>query len=242
MGGGNKNTTSYHEEVIRRPDDVRIAEINAQSEITKKELEAKIIEIQKNAQIEITETNARTLLLLDEARNANMAKTVEVLYDFTKEINTLAQERISFLNHADLEQVKAINTHYDDLIRDINEEQKNYVLNTMPNLFEKANSFEKDSDAYKMYYSIIDQSSANFVESINKRIDNATKNQRMIIEYNNELKSMIIGQTQLLVQETMANAKNLFNTSNVFSQINKDIKSSLTYDKQEALPDKSKKE
>ena len=178
--------------------------------------------------------------MLDEARNANMAKTVEVLYDFTKEINTLAQERISFLNHADLEQVKAINTHYDDLIRDINEEQKNYVLNTMPNLFEKANSLE--IAMHKMYYSIIDQSSANFVESINKRIDNATKNQRMIIEYNNELKSMIIGQTQLLVQETMANAKNLFNTSNVFSQINKDIKSSLTYDKQEALPDKSKKE
>jgi len=242
MGGGGGHSSSYREEVIRRPDDVKIAEINAQSEMTQKELEAKIIEMQKKAQIEITETNARIMLLMEEARTANMTKTVSVLTDFTKEINTLAQERIAILHHADLEQVKTIDTHYNELIREINEESSDFLLHKLPLFIDKANSYEKNSDAYKMYYSTMDQMNSNFIQSINKRIENTTETQRKIIEYNNELKTMIVGQTQILIQETMANAKNLFNTSAIFSQINHDIKHSLANDVQKSLPDNQNSE
>ncbi len=226
MGGGGGSSSSYHEEVIRRPDDVKIAELNAQSEITKKELEAKLLEMQKNAQIEITETNARLMVLMKEAESAQFKNTYETLSEFTKQINTLAQERIAIIEHANLEQVQKINKHYTELINNINEESFDYLNNKMIKLFDNANRFEKGSDAYQMYYKSIDMLTAGFLNSINERVKSAEETQRDIIGHDQELRNMIIGQTQLLVEKTMNHAGQLINSS-FMNELNQDIKKSL---------------
>jgi len=223
-GGGSRSSSSYHEEVIRRPDDVKIAQINAEKEVRVLELEGQNLEARTRAQIELTETNARLMLLMEEARISNLQKTSEALLGFTQSINTFAQERIACLNTDDFEQTEKINRHYNKVILEIHDNEEHFMTQTFPKYVETANKKEKDSTAFNIYYKTIDSVSANFTKGTMERITHAIEQQRMLISGNQELKKMIIGSTQKIVELTMTNAGLMLENSPIFKELNQQIK------------------
>jgi len=173
---------------------------------------------------------------MEEARQSSMAKTATALSEFTRSLNTFAQERITMLNSDDFEQSEKINRHYNLVIIDLTDRQDEFMNKTLPAYFCKADNYPAGGDAYKLYYKTIDSVTAGFTASIDARIKQATEQQRMLIEGNQEIKKQIIASTQKIVEITMLNSAKMLEQSPVFKELNQQIKSDLFSNRHDELP------
>jgi hypothetical protein len=209
MGG--KSSSSYSETVIRKPDDVKIADINSKKDIKIAELEIEFKKEAAKAQKELIETNGRIIMLMEEARVANLQKTGQALLEFTKQLNILATERIAVLQSNSHHEIIQINMHYKQVICDIYQDQVYFAKEELPTLINTLNSFEKNSDGYKLYLNTIDLISSEFVKSVSERVKSAREQELLLINSNAKLKELIIGSTQNIIEHTMASNAALLN-------------------------------
>lgn len=112
MGGSSSSSSSYSETVVREPDKVRVAEIEAQKAVAIEKLKGENIILQKEAMKELIETNARMEELMIAAKVKGFEQITDKLMEMTRELNYLAEQRIKILETAGIDTVKQINEHY----------------------------------------------------------------------------------------------------------------------------------
>lgn len=217
MGG--KSSSSYSETVIRKPDNVKIADINSKRDIKIAELEIEFKKEAAKAQKELIETNGRIIMLMEEARVANLQKTGQALLEFTKQLNILATERIAILQSNSIEEIKHINIHYRNVIQEIYTQQTDFAKDELPMLINTLSSFDKDSDGYKLYLKTIDSISDEFVRSVTERVRSAREQEHLLISENTKLKEMILGSTQKIIETTMSSNAALMNEKPFIKEI-----------------------
>lgn len=225
MGGG--SSSSYSEQVIRRPDDVKIADINSKKDIKLAELEIEFKKEATKAQIELMETHARLSILFEETRLANMKLTGEALTEFANNLNILAVERIAVLQSNSLVEIHEVNRQYKKVIDEIYFSQKEFMLNELPQLTDTLNSMEKGSDSYNIYKSTVDLVASEYVKGISERVKSAREQNNQLIQSNTKLKELIVGSTQSIIKATMSNSSLLIQERPLYKELNQEIRNPI---------------
>ncbi len=98
--GGSSSSSSTSTQTIYEPDKVRAAEIDKEKAIEIERLKGNNIKLQKEAKIEIIETNARMEALIVEAKVRGFDMAAQILVGMTKELNILGEQRIAMIESA----------------------------------------------------------------------------------------------------------------------------------------------
>lgn len=217
MGGGSRSrssvSTSYHYEY--RPDDVRIAEINAQKELMKSKMEQENVKMRSEAAKEIIELNARMQMMVMDAKAAGFERVSQALLGLNREYNIVAETRFRLLEGATLDAVKDINGYYSEIIGQINSDGQRYMEEDLPRLLDKLEQIPESDSSRAIYQNAIEQNITSYVQSketwlreINsqqgKMVDNSLKVKE---ELNQQISATVENRMKLLEQsiQTMEN-------------------------------------
>ncbi len=189
--GGSSSSSSYSETVVREPDKVRAAEIEAQKAVAIEKLKGENIILQKKAMIEMIETNARMEELIIAAKVKGFEQITDRLLDMTKELNYLGEQRLKIIETASSDTVKQINEHYLEFQRQINKDSDDFMLGSVPKLLEMLDKFGKESDSYKLYHEQINNYTSSFIENQTKYVEQIRNQQSKMVDSNIALKQSI---------------------------------------------------
>ncbi len=189
--GGSSSSTSSSTRTIYEPDKVRAAEINKEKAIELEKLKGNNIKLQKEAKIEIIETNARMEALIVEAKVRGFDMAAQILVTMTKELNLLGEQRIAMIENASASVLKKINEHYLDFKQKINDDTNKFMLGPTIDMLNQLEKFDKDSDAYQMYKKQIDTHTSDFLSNQNKYVNQVLNQQDKMLDSNIELRKNI---------------------------------------------------
>jgi hypothetical protein len=198
--GGSSSSSSYSETVVREPDKVRVAEIEAQKAVAVEKLKGENIVLQKRAMIEMIETNARMEELMIVAKVKGFKDITDKLMEMTKELNYLGEQRIKILETAGLDTIKQIDEHYLDFKRQINKDSDNFMLGSVPKLLGELEKFDENSSTYKLYHNQINNYTNSFIEGQTKQIEQLREQQSKMIDSNIALKESITNHINEIVE------------------------------------------
>ncbi len=191
MGGGNSSSTSTSTITHYEPDKVRVAEINQQTELEVARLAGRNIQLQKQAKIEIIETNARMEALLIEAKVRGFDMVAQTLVRMTKELNMLGEQRIAMIESASLNVLKKMNEQYFDFKVKINEDTNNFIENTTFTMLKKLEEFDETSASHKIYAKSIDNCISDFLSNQSNYVNKVMEQQDKLLDSNIDLRKKI---------------------------------------------------
>ncbi len=202
MGGssGGGSSYSYHERIVREPDKVRVAEIEAQKAVAVEKLKGENILLQKEAMKELIETNARMEELIIVAKVKGFNQITDKLLEMTKELNYLGEQRIKILEIANFDTVKNLNEHYLEFQQQINKDSDNFMLGSAPKLLTILQKFDKDSDQYKMYHDMINRYTTDFLDGQTKLTKEVREQQTKMVDSSIKLKEDITTHINAIVE------------------------------------------
>jgi len=144
-------TTTYE------PDKVRVAEIENQTKLMLKKLEAENIKLNADLQKELV------TLMINEEKSLIQAKAEGYSY-LLNEISQFSQSMIELRIQKNIELVKNQNetekdiiSYYNDFSKQLEEQNRDFELNHLPQLNKMRNDYEKDSASYTTYSKLIEE-------------------------------------------------------------------------------------
>ncbi len=189
--GGSSSSSSTSTQTIYEPDKVRAAEIDKEKAIEIERLKGNNIKLQKEAKIEIIETNARMEALIIEAKVRGFDMAAQILVTMTKELNLLGEQRIAMIENASASVLKKVNEHYLDFKQKINDDTNKFMLGPTIAMLTQLEKFDKNSDAYQMYKKQIDTHTSDFLSNQNKYVNQVLNQQDKMLDSNIELRKKI---------------------------------------------------
>lgn len=193
MGGGG-SSSSYSESVTYHyePDAVKKAEIEAHKEIAVQKLKGENINLQKEAMIDLMETNARLEQLMIEEKIQGFVTVKDNLMDMTRELNLIGEQRIKLLENASGDSLKRVNEHYFEFNKKFNQDSTDFMINSVPEMMKQLNLIgDKDSPAFQTFHKHIDVFISNFTNNQNEYLKQMREQQNKLMESNSELRAQI---------------------------------------------------
>ena len=201
-GGGNSrssesSTTNYD------PDKVRVAEIQAESAEKLAYLENDRIGLMKDAQIELSEFNARMEAAVIEAKVRGFTMLQQSLLDMTKELTKVAQERIVLLEQGHLGAVAQIDSHYKQLEQHIDQVNDKYFHEKLPKLLSLLEQYPEGTPSHNIYYKALSQDQERHVQFIVQQFQGVHQRHNMMTESSIACRKQIEQHVNTLVETRM---------------------------------------
>lgn len=152
-GGGSSSSPSSSIHTEYAPDEVRKAEIEAES---KRDMAAHEIE-RLQTERELSEFHAQMETMIIAAKVRGHVMLQDKLVEMTKALTQIAQERIVLLEQGHLDVVKEIDKHYAQLGQEIQRDNDAYNLEKMPNLLSMLEQYPEGSTSHNMYGKLVEQ-------------------------------------------------------------------------------------
>lgn len=190
--GGNRSTTSTTYE----PDKVKIAEIEANSKIRLAEMEKERVELIKNSQIELLEFNTNCQLAIEEAKARSLNNMAQTIVNLQTQLNEVAVKRLEIIEKGSVPIIKEIESFYDELAKNIKEDQNRYETEKLPLLLKTLEQYEEGSTSHKLYSKCVENDIQKQFEHYDLQVKSVLKRQNQVIDGFIKSKESIIGQTQ----------------------------------------------
>jgi hypothetical protein len=183
-GGGSRSSSSESttNNYNYDPDKVRVAEIEGETAKYLAYHENQRIGLIKDAQLEIAEFNARMEAAVIEAKVRGFEALQKSLLTMTRELNQIAHERLSMLDNGSLDVVAKIDQHYDQLQRQITQEQDRYMQEKMPKLIGILEQYPEGSTGHKMYHKALDNDLALHIQFQNTQLQSVDSRRKLMTE------------------------------------------------------------
>lgn len=144
-GGGSRSSESTSYE----PDKVRVAEIERDKALQLADRENERIGLMKEAQMELSEFNARMEAAVIEAKARGFHAVQQSLVTMTKELNILAEERMLMIENGNLDILKRVESMYSELENSI--KNNDFMHNSLPSLLQLQSQYPEGSDLRQSY-------------------------------------------------------------------------------------------
>ncbi|MBZ9637830.1 hypothetical protein, partial [Clostridium sp. FP1] len=126
--GGGRSTSSTSSE----PDKVKVAEIEADTNLSLAGMESERIVLMKNARLELLEFETQSNIALEQAKGLNfMAQTIIAMQDRLTEV---AEKRLQIIEKGSLQIIREIDSFYDELGDKIKADDDIYNTDKLPQL------------------------------------------------------------------------------------------------------------
>ena len=212
-GGGGRSRSTESSTYNYEPDKVRVAEIQAESARDMAYHENQRIGLIKDAQIELSEFNARMEAAVIEAKVRGFTHVQGKLLEMTKTLTQLAQERIVLLEQGHLGVVSQIDNHYQQLKQQIGNENDLYLHEKFPKLLSLLEQYTEGSTSRKKYSELLDKDMARHIDfqaqqtqSMHQRLgmmtESAITSKKQLEQHVNTLVETRMQQLQLSLENT----------------------------------------
>lgn len=192
--GSSGSNTTYE------PDKVKIAEIERDLKIKLADMDQDKIKLIKDAKLELLENEYYLKMALEEARAKGLTCIAQTILAMQDKLNEIAVKRLEIIEQGSLNLIKEIENFYDELGDKINNDQMEYNKTKLPILLNTMEQFEKDSDSYNLYKSMIEKDMANQLTMTLNQLDGISKRQSKVLESLLKSKDTIINQTSSITQ------------------------------------------
>jgi hypothetical protein len=185
-GGGGGSRSSSSESTTNNynydPDKVRVAEIEGETAKHLAYHENQRIGLIKDAQLELAEFNARMEAAVIEAKVRGFEVLQKNLLAMTRELNQIAYERMSLLENGSLDVVAKIDQHYDQLQRQIGQEQDQYMQEKMPKLLGLLEQYPEGSTSHKIYNKALDNDMALHIQFQTTQLQSVESRRKLMMD------------------------------------------------------------
>jgi hypothetical protein len=207
--GGSRSTSSTSYE----PDKVKVAEIEADTNLRLAGMENERIVLMKNARLELLEFETQSNIALEEARARGLNFMAQTIIGMQDRLNEVAEKRLQIIEKGSLQIIREIESFYDELGDKIRAYYDDYNFRKYPLLLETMQKFEKDSDAYNMYKKKIDKDDDAQLQLMMNQLDAASKRQSQVIAGFLQSKERIMEQTGQITAEILKNIASSYSPS-----------------------------
>lgn len=201
FGGKDKDknitTTTYE------PDKVRVAEIENQTKLMLKKLEAENIKLNSDMQKELVSHMIEEEKSLIQAKAEGYSYLLKEIAQFSNNLIELRIEKNNELQSQQSKSEKEIISYYNDFSKSLEESNRDFELNHLPKLTEMRDKYQKDSASYETYTKMIDErlrlhlqkmsdETAFFREQRVKRLESSRDIHKILERHLNEMNTKMI--------------------------------------------------
>ena len=193
----NITTTTYE------PDKVRVAEIENQTKLMLKKLEAENIKLNANLQKELVADMINEEKSLIQAKVEGYGHLLEEISNFSKNLIELRIEKSIEIEKNQNESEVEIIKYYDDFQQRLEEKNRDFELEHLPELNKMRDNYKKNSDSYKTfskvieerlkhYFSSLSEETKFFREQRSKRLESSREIHKILEQHLNEINTQML--------------------------------------------------
>ena len=239
FGGKKRETVSTTYE----PDKVRVAEIEAQAKLMLEKLKGENIKINTQMQKELASHLIEQEKLLMQAKIEGFNNIVDKLASLSNEMILIRIEKMKELEVAQNESEKEIIAYYDEFANRLEEKNRDFEMNHLPNLNKQRDSYEKGNASWNTYNKLINKRLERYFDEMQKEAESFRKQREKRLDSTIRIREIVELQLNEISKKTLelVEKKSKFLESNnqvllENSKINKlQIDASIMEEKQEVL-------
>lgn len=175
-GGGSRSSESTSYE----PDKVRVAEIERDKALQLADRENERIGLMKEAQMELSEFNARMEAAVIEAKARGFHAVQQSLVAMTKELNILAEERMILIENGNLDILTRVESMYSELENRIN--TNDFMHNRLPSLLQLQSQYPEGSDLRQSYAQAINMQISHEFTFVHSQIQQLGERRKAVVK------------------------------------------------------------
>lgn len=192
--GGSRSTTTYE------PDKVKVAEIEANTQIQLANKEIERIEIMKQAKLDILEYETQSRIALEQAKAQGLGAMAQMIITMQDKLNEIAEKRLQIIEKGSLQIIKDIETFYDEIGTKIQTDNDVYNREKLPALLEILQQYQPGTVPYEIYSQQIQDDRKMQQQHYMKQLEAVSERQSMVISGFISSKEKIIEQTGQVTQ------------------------------------------
>ena len=196
----NENSTTTYE-----PDKVKIAQIEADTQLKLAGMEKERIELMKNARLEMLEYETKSQMAIVQAQMLGFDSMAQSIIKMQDTLNEVAEKRLLIIEKGALPIIKDIENFYDELGQKIQEDADRYNTEKLPKLLEMLEKYEPESAPYQLYYKRIMDDMESQQMHTTMHLQGVLQRQQQVIDGFMESKKQIIDQTGQITQGILEN-------------------------------------
>ncbi len=184
------------------------------------------VKLQKEADLDVMEMNARLEAAIMEAGARAMDMKAKILINMMRDLNTIAEERRVIIEKGSIETVLQIETLYSKLEEKMENDSRDFDKRII-DMEAELSKFEKDSDSYIRFGKRIEKLSDKQLEMWSESIKNLHERQKTVIESSMRMKEDINKHIAEIVEQKMKlvehKSQNQISTTKQLENSNKDL-------------------
>ena len=199
FGSSERSSSSYSYNY--EPDKVKIAEIERDTKLKLADKEKERIELMRDAQLELIESQTRSRLAIEEARARGMTAAAQQFIALQEKLTELAEKRILIIEKCSLPIVREIETFYDEVGDKISAANDEYNTKKLPQLLAILRQYDKDSPEHEIFFAQIQDDRARQGKFIEQQMARVSERQNIVLQSFLSTKEQIINQTGQITQQ-----------------------------------------
>lgn len=204
--GGNRSTSSTTYE----PDKVKVAEIEADTNLRLAGMENERIVLMKNARLELLEFETQSNIALEEAKAKGLNFMAQTIIAMQDRLNEVAEKRLQIIEKGSLQIIREIESFYKELGDKIKTDDDSYNTDKLPQLLSLLEKYEIGTPSHGLYMKRIEDDMMLQSKHYDMQIDAAVKRQSQIIAGFLQNKDRIVDQTGQITTEILKNISNSY--------------------------------
>jgi hypothetical protein len=199
--GGSRSTSSTSYE----PDKVKVAEIEADTNLRLAGMENERIVLMKNARLELLEFETQSNIALEEAKAKGLNFMAQTIIGMQDRLNEVAEKRLQIIEKGSLQIIKEIESFYNELGDKIKADDDVYNTDKLPQLLSLLEKYEIGTPSHDLYRKRIEDDMMLQAKHYTMQIDAASKRQSQIISGFLQSKDRIVEQTGQITADILKN-------------------------------------
>ncbi len=188
-GSGSRSTTTYE------PDKVKIAQIEAESKQRLSEMETERIELRKQAQLELIDSQRDAQMLIEQARAKGFIAMAQSIALLQEKLNEVAKQRLEIIEHASMPMLKEIENFYAELKTQIDADNDKYNTEKLPRLLDILEKYPEGSTAHKLFSKRITDDMESQMRHYDQQFSSLLERQKQVIASFHKTKEQAISHT-----------------------------------------------
>ena len=206
---GSRSTSNYNYE----PDKVKVAEIEANTQLKLAGKEQERIELMKEAELELLQFNLDSKLAIEEAKARGFNAMAQSIVLMQEKLNDISKKRMEIIQKGSLSVIKEIESYYKELGDKIEADNNNYSKNKLPELLEVLANYEEGTPSHDLYKKRVEQDMDLQFKHHQVQINSLADRQNRIINNFLSNKDKITEQTSQITKDIMKQITSNFDES-----------------------------
>ncbi|MCB2299520.1 hypothetical protein [Clostridium tagluense] len=199
--GGGKSTSSTSSE----PDKVKVAEIEADTNLRLAGMENERIVLMNNARLELLEFETQSNIALEQSKAKGLNFMTQTIIAMQDRLTEVAEKRLQIIEKGSLQIIREIDFFYDELGDKIKADDDIYNTDKLPQLLSLLEKYEIGTPSHDLYRRRIEDDMMLQAKHYTMQIDVASKRQSQIIAGFLQSKDRILEQTGQSTSEILKN-------------------------------------